>query len=147
MKGKFRAVKAAASWVFTGGTITEAGVDLDSLYVPQGSWEIKPLQCQGCSNVDALAGGNLSGALTGGSVKFYWGKVVPKVNVSARIIAGCTQMPGCGQWKARPYSSEKFFDVANNVTMPLHEGTKTGQWTSAVDKRWVHYTYTLKRLN
>jgi hypothetical protein len=124
LRGQFVLRKVKGKWTYKGGAITLADVGLSSLYQPVEVWLLKPFACSNCSDVAALKGRALSGTLADGSVRLYWGKVVPTVTVHAKIVVSCIPMPKCAEWGQRLFKAERFFDRVNYVPLPLvHEGT------------------------
>jgi hypothetical protein len=148
-RGEFSIAKKKGKWQYKNGTITIAEVGLSDLHEPLEVWLVKQLKCQNCAQVTNLKETPLSGYVDGNDVKLVWGKIWPKVPVEAKIKCPCKPLPDCAQWKTRLFVSSEFFDRINNVALPLkHEGVVTPKEpiVSPQGLRWIHYTYTLRRL-
>ena len=147
LRGEFTLRKKGGKWLYDGGKITIAEVKLANLYYPPDAWGVIPFVCNGCDRVAGLAGRILEGKVDGGSVRLFWGKVVPWSKVRARISVSCRPMPDCADWGVRRYESQRFFDDINFVDLTLAHGHRASKdVVSPQGDRWVQYDYLLHRL-
>jgi hypothetical protein len=147
LRGEFTIFKKKGKWIYKNGTITIAEVGLSDLHEPVGVWMVKPLKCVNCDQVSNLKGQPLKGSVDGQTVELYWGKVMPKVNVEAKITCPCKPMPNCAQWGTRLFISEQFFQRVNWYPLTLKNGpAKPLRVQTPQGLRWVNAYFTLKRL-
>ena len=141
--------KHEGQWVYESGAVTYAAVTPQPFYGPEGAWDLElPLVCKGCDGM--RAGRRLTGEVSGDGdlLRLSWGRLNPKVTVTARIKLPCKPEPDCSSWWDRYYDSARFLQILNDHWFPLKEGiveSEIGRSPQGVKN--LSYTVDLTRLD